>query len=57
MTRITGLPSPAALDRMQREAEIKAIKSNTFKTYCQGIAILTPIIVPLLGMVIKYLFT
>lgn len=44
MTRYSRLPSQAALDCMQREAEINAINSNTFKTYCEGLHTITPLI-------------
>lgn len=44
MKRYTRLPTQAALDRMQREAEIKAIRGQTFKTYCEGLRIITPLI-------------
>lgn len=44
MIKKTRLPSQAALDRMQREAEIKALRGQTFKTYCEGLQTITPLI-------------
>lgn len=44
MINKTRLPSQAALDRMQREAEIKSLRGQTFKTYCEGLQTITPLI-------------
>lgn len=49
MTRYTHLPSQATLDRMQREAEIKAIRGQTFKTRCEGLQVITPLLLGIFG--------
>lgn len=49
MTRYTQPPSRAKLDRMQREAEIKAIRGQTFKTRCEGLKAITPLLLGLFG--------
>ena len=45
-------PSKAALDRMQRKAEIKEIRSRTFVNYCEGLAKITPLIKWIAGTII-----
>lgn len=55
MTKNSNLPSKAALDRMQRKAEIKAINSSTFKTYCEGLQTITPLIKWVVGGVVTIL--
>lgn len=44
LKRTTRKLSKAALDRMQREAEIGEIRSRTFINYCEGLSKITPLI-------------
>lgn len=44
LTKKNYTPSKAALDRMQRKAEIKEIRSRVFINYCEGLSKITPLI-------------
>ena len=56
MTRVTHPPSQATLDRMQHEAEIKAIRGQTFKTRCEGLKAITPLLLGIFSSVIALVF-